>query len=278
MADVILVTFNYRTGALGFLSLKDESLNVPGNAGLKDQRLALEFVKNNIANFGGDPNNITIFGQSAGGASVSWHCVSERSKGLFQRAIIMSGCVLNSWTLTPHRDWAYRLATKIGYEGNESEKDVLEFLNKADPEKIVEFQKTLLKPEEMGKIAFAFAPVIESFMTKDTFIKSEAINLMNEAWTNDIDVMIGGTEDEGLMYLENLRDMPAILQYFNLNKASVDVGVETSHPSVAEFVENAKKIYYPTGNDPNKDEIAFCKVKKLKILLNTQTIIPKTSV
>jgi Carboxylesterase type B len=63
----------------GFLSLENEK--VPGNAGLKDQVLALRWVQQNIAQFGGDPNNVTIFGQSAGGASAHFHMLSPMSKG-----------------------------------------------------------------------------------------------------------------------------------------------------------------------------------------------------
>lgn len=62
--EVVLVTFNYRLGVIGFLSLKDPTLNIPGNAGLKDQNFALKWVQKNIAGFGGDPQNVTLFGES----------------------------------------------------------------------------------------------------------------------------------------------------------------------------------------------------------------------
>jgi cholinesterase len=65
--DIVLVKINYRVGPIGFLSLEDPELNVPGNAGLKDQIFALKWVQRNIENFGGDPRKVTIFG-----TSVSW--------------------------------------------------------------------------------------------------------------------------------------------------------------------------------------------------------------
>lgn len=259
MADVVVVTINYRLGALGFLSLQDETLDVPGNAGLKDQRMALKFIKNNIQNFGGDPENVCLFGQSAGGSSVSWHCVSEGSKGLFKRAIIMSGCVLNFWSLTPQSDWASRLARKLGYCGKEDEREILDFLRKADPVKIVEQQSTLLKNDE--KVAFAFAPHIEHYENDNTFILKKPIELLRSAWSNDIDLLIGGTSDEGIMYLENLRDNPSILANFKLHSAvPQEIGANPNNPEIIEFVESLKRIYYSSSNDPTKDEMAFCKV------------------
>ena len=91
---VILVTVNYRLGILGFLSLGDDVIT--GNMGLKDQSLAMNWVKNHISRFGGDPNQVTIFGESAGGISIMAHLLSPWSKGLFQRAIVQSGPMVSS--------------------------------------------------------------------------------------------------------------------------------------------------------------------------------------
>ncbi|KAJ4446942.1 hypothetical protein ANN_13644 [Periplaneta americana] len=77
--EIVLVTINYRLGPLGFLSTGDEVC--PGNNGLKDQLAALRWVRDNIAAFGGNPNSVTIFGESAGGASVHHHVLSESSRG-----------------------------------------------------------------------------------------------------------------------------------------------------------------------------------------------------
>lgn len=91
--NVIVVTINYRLGVFGFLYTGDE--NAPGNYGLWDQRLAIQWVKDNIDNFGGDSGNICIFGGSAGGFSVGVQSMSPLNQGLFQRAIFESGTI--SW-------------------------------------------------------------------------------------------------------------------------------------------------------------------------------------
>lgn len=87
--EIVLVTFNYRLGFLGFLSTGDA--RAPGNAGLKDQVLVLEWVRDNIDRFGGDPNLVTLMGYSAGAFSVDLHLKSAMSQHLFHRAIVMSG-------------------------------------------------------------------------------------------------------------------------------------------------------------------------------------------
>ncbi|GFR68028.1 carboxylic ester hydrolase [Elysia marginata] len=92
---VVVVTINYRLGVFGFLSTEDSTM--PGNYGLLDQIQAIKWVRDNIANFGGDPNSVTIFGQSAGSSSVSLLMLSPLAKGLFHRAIMESGVSLALW-------------------------------------------------------------------------------------------------------------------------------------------------------------------------------------
>lgn len=90
---VVLVTINYRLGPLGFLCLDElfDGFDGTGNLGLWDQVAALEWIRDNIAAFGGDPENVTVFGESAGAISVGALLGSEAARGLFQRAILQSG-------------------------------------------------------------------------------------------------------------------------------------------------------------------------------------------
>jgi para-nitrobenzyl esterase len=101
---VIVVTINYRLGAFGFLALRSLGA-ASGDYGLQDQQAALRWVRRNARAFGGNPNNVTIFGESAGGASVCAQLTSPGASGLFQRAIAESGCLFPAQS----RQAAYRL-------------------------------------------------------------------------------------------------------------------------------------------------------------------------
>ncbi|GFN80692.1 carboxylic ester hydrolase [Plakobranchus ocellatus] len=147
--DVIVVTFQYRLAALGFLSSGDEAL--PGNLGLHDQILALRWVKDNIALFGGDRADVTIFGESAGAVSSAALALSPATKGLFTKVIIQSGTILSPWALiTNPRDvfyqhakqtgcfpWVYSFWDRIGYH-----KSIVECLKKKSVQEILAAQPT----------------------------------------------------------------------------------------------------------------------------------------
>ena len=112
---VIGVTLNYRLGPLGFAVLPElkEEAGYTGNYGLYDQMTAISWVKNNVAAFGGDPENITIMGQSAGAMSVQQHCLSPLTKGLFQRAVMCSGGGVTRILSAPSAEKAYPFWTAV---------------------------------------------------------------------------------------------------------------------------------------------------------------------
>jgi carboxylesterase type B len=116
--DVIVVTPQYRLGALGFLVYKDTSTgNIPivGNYGLDDQRLALHWIQDNIAAFGGDPARVTLFGQSAGAMSIGIHLFSPPSQGLFHAAIMQSNPLGLPYKTTDEQSaWGQAFAEKVG--------------------------------------------------------------------------------------------------------------------------------------------------------------------
>ncbi|KAH3796127.1 cholinesterase 1-like [Dreissena polymorpha] len=113
VGDAVVVTFNYRVSALGFLSTG--SSKYPGNAGLWDQQLALRWVHENIADFGGDPHRVLVFGESAGGASAILQALYPGNSGYFQRIAASSGSPLCPWAFQPKPQvFAKRLAENFG--------------------------------------------------------------------------------------------------------------------------------------------------------------------
>jgi para-nitrobenzyl esterase len=115
--DVVVVTINYRLGALGFLNPRAFDDRFEANLGLRDQIAALEWVRDNIEEFGGDPENVTIFGESAGGMSVATLLGVPAAKGLFHRAIAQSGAASNVSSQTLAAAVAERFLTEVGYKG-----------------------------------------------------------------------------------------------------------------------------------------------------------------
>lgn len=209
---VILVTINYRLEVLGFLCLDTE--DIPGNAGMKDQVQALRWIKENISNFGGDSGNVTIFGESAGGASISYHLVSPISKGLFKRAISQSGTLHCSWAQTyKPRDRALALARQLGCF-SEDNKALYEFFKNQPMESLVSAVVPILLSEKTtGKLYFSVTAE-KKFGDNERFFDGD-FNSVPEG----MDIMIGSTTDEGIInmngptlkaQLERARDFPEV--------------------------------------------------------------------
>ncbi|CAH1406886.1 unnamed protein product [Nezara viridula] len=142
--SVVLVKINYRLGPLGFLSFEEKELS--GNYGLKDQVLALKWVKNNIIYFGGDPRNITIFGENAGAASIHFHLLSPCSQGLFHKAIVSSGSGYSPWALAKNgkaRSIALKTAHLVGCLRNTT-REMVGCLRSIDAQYLVDQRRALI--------------------------------------------------------------------------------------------------------------------------------------
>ncbi|XP_058466088.1 juvenile hormone esterase-like [Malaya genurostris] len=171
--EVILVVIQYRLGVFGFFSTGDQAAT--GNFGLKDQSAALRWVQRNIAQFGGDPALVTLLGQSAGGASVQMHMMSPLSKGLFSRAVVMSGSALGFWNqpIKEPLKFAQQQAESVGITApaSMSSEELVDALRQVDAIKL---------GESIDKLKFWFiypiAPyhsVIEKHVDNETFISED---------------------------------------------------------------------------------------------------------
>ena len=195
----------------GFLSLNDPLCETPGNAGLKDQLLGLKWLKQNIVNFNGDPNNITLFGESAGAASVHYLMLSPLAKDLFHKAILMSGNVLCSWAMSTVNKMPFRLVKSLGFAAdNASDKEILEFLQNVRAEELVK-PYLLTKDENLEDSIFQFGPSVEAYETENCLIHRQPIELFEEAWGNHIPIMIGGTSFEGLLMFARAHIAPFLV-------------------------------------------------------------------
>ncbi|KAL7728246.1 hypothetical protein ACLKA6_007352 [Drosophila palustris] len=252
--DIVLITFNYRVGALGFLSLKDRDLDVPGNAGLKDQVLALRWIHENISNFNGDPNNITLMGMSAGAASTQIMMTTEQTRGLFHKAILMSGSSLCAWANEPDHHWSHRFACQLGYSGTDNEKEIFRFLQRASAKEIACCNNILNQEEKRDYILFPFGPVVEPYVTESCVISQPHVETLSTAWGNEIPVIIGGTSFEGLFsYQFVMRDESHLLSDF---ESLIPLEVRNVS-SAAQTKEHVRRLKLHTFEDATRGRMEF---------------------
>ncbi|KAM3956355.1 LOW QUALITY PROTEIN: bile salt-activated lipase-like [Aphomia sociella] len=206
---VILVTFNYRLGALGFICLGIKE--APGNAGLKDQIAALRWVKKNIE-FWGDPDNITIFGESAGATSISILIASEATNGLFNRAIMQSGSSLTNWSVNRRPIWVASLLVKeLGYD-TEDPYVIYDILSKLSYNKLI----SLRPPKPLGlyfDTQLLQLPCIEKSLPEvEPVFTDLPYNLLTKKPKN-VSVMYGTNNKEGYFIVD--RETPETLDKRN---------------------------------------------------------------
>ena len=187
--DVVVVTVNHRLGVLGYLHLGDlggpEDLAQSGTVGMLDLVAALEWVRENIEQFGGDPNSVMVFGQSGGGAKTSTLMAMPSAKGLFKRAAVQSGSTLRLMPREMGTMLAERLLEKLGLD-----KSRLSQLEEVPHDKLVEAARKLSPDTPM----MGFAPVVDGVAIPRDPFEPDAPEV-----SADVPMIIGTTLDDAAM-------------------------------------------------------------------------------
>ena len=231
LGDVVVVTIQYRLGPFGFLSTKDDV--VPGNLGLWDQHTALKWIQENINHFGGDPNMVTLIGQSAGGASVNYQALSRASKGLFQRAVMQSGAATCSWAFARNPLPAtYYLAKEVNCypEGEHTDKrqlhrEIIDCLKGVPFKKIYKHSWPMSSEVQSGVFDFVFVPT-----TDDDFIVRSPHDLIHnkrhllKTAFPDIDSIFAVNNNEGGTMLKLVSNFEKLLNMSLLSAVRTHVG------------------------------------------------------
>ena len=236
---VILVTINYRLGVLGFfahpaLSAESET-GSSGNQGILDQVAALRWVNQNIRAFGGDPNNVTIFGESAGSASVCYLVATPLTKGLFKRAIGQSaGCFAKHGTLTEDGD--YRQSALMGATENKAGyrigREIAAALGATTEDSDALAIMRALSPDEISLklVENQVAPDWRSIYVDGRLFPRQMRSLFLAGGANAVDSIVGSTHDEGTTLF---------MQFPELPEEDLAANVRASLPNHAEQILSA---------------------------------------
>ncbi|KAK9746441.1 Carboxylesterase family [Popillia japonica] len=248
--DVVVVTINYRLGVLGFLCLDDLKLGVPGNAGLKDQVMALKWVQKNIRDFGGDPNNVTIFGESAGGSSVHFLMLSPMAKGLFHKAIAQSGCCFNPWA------WGNVngkiLCSRLEYSTNDESK-MLEFLQEVSVDKLY---STHLIPRDVMRVDLRrpLGPVIEKISPYEpAFLAEDPMDIILQGRYHKVPFLLGYVSREGMLIEVTVPKDRQLVTDFE-EAIPFNLGIPKGSPQSLKTAAKIKEYYYG-DKEPSFDDM-----------------------
>lgn len=239
--QLIVVSMNYRVGAFGFLSMGTD--DAPGNQGLWDQALALQWVKDNIAAFGGDPDQVTLMSESAGSASVSFHMLSPHSRPLFKRAALQSAAPTCPWayydqeeTLRRAKELASALDCLEDDTGCEMPiNDIVSCLRNREPTDILANSWIT-----MEFLDFPWTPVVDG-----TFLPEDPRLALERHAFKDCEMLIGSNSNEAFFFIiyEFLS-----LQYFDKDGPGL--------LSNTDYMASLKHLF-PRANSFGIDAIAF---------------------
>jgi len=242
--EVVLVSINYRLGPFGFLTTETEE--APGNLGLRDQSLALKWIKNEASNFCGDPNRISIFGSGSGATSAILQMISplNQGKNLFNGVIAQSGSpVMNSiFEIGNRKKAALALASDVGCKNTEEILKCLKY--KADP---VTLATVALQPGR--NYSNSWVPMIDKDFINDSFIPEKPGQLLKEMKNDYVKaIILGHNTEEGLDKIAPYLQNPQLFKNFTANLPEIMFGsMEGKKILQKNIIKILKRTYIPDG-------------------------------
>jgi len=239
---VIIVSANYRVGPLGFLCMEDNIL--PGNLALWDQRAALIWVKNNISKFGGDPNNVTVFGESAGSFCLMCLYVSPLCRGLFHRAIAQSGPLISNCSALQSLGknsqlYARSYAEKLGCERYDTSEEILHKLRALPGSKL---QKQFEFAGDWAPMCPSpWKPVIDTWADTPILPKDPRLALL-EGDVEFVPLMTGTCRDEGILNVSHILKEPLRWNLFSGSSWWKYLSMVVFHAHVEDLDEEDRQI------------------------------------
>ncbi|XP_060648785.1 LOW QUALITY PROTEIN: esterase-5B-like [Drosophila nasuta] len=222
---VILVRFNYRVGPMGFASTGDNVL--PGNYGLKDQRLAMQWIKKNINCFGGDPEQMIVVGLAAGGAAAHLHLLQESFKSVARGVISISGNALDPWVMQQGiQSRTLELGRTLGCGLAKSSVELKKCLKSKEATQVVRAVHQLMV---FGFVPFTpFSPVIEPADVPDAFLTQHPIDIIRSGKFSQIPWTVSYTRENGIYNAAELlkRQCDGTEMIYELNSRWLDLAPE----------------------------------------------------
>jgi len=233
--NVVLVTFNYRLGPLGFLTTDDKS--GAGNQGLLDQIMVLNWVKANIGKFGGDPDKVTIFGEDSGAASVTLMATSPLARGLFHRAIALSGTALcDQYMQNSPLEASRELATRLECT-TDTGTDIINCLQRKSQQEIIAAAQQMFM---FWSFPRWFAPSVDG-----TVLPDSPENALVKGNFAKVPFIVGQTKDEGAFFYR------LTLNAFN-NGQYDDNFVDNKLPRILPVISDFSSKLYPLTRQVRK--------------------------
>lgn len=248
--DFLMVTFNYRLGVLGFLCLGTE--DIPGNAGIKDQVVALRWVQKNIASFGGNPNDVTIAGSSTGSASVDLLMLSKSTEGLFHKVILESGGGLAPFAVQrdPLQIAKYH-ASKLNFTNFHDVHSLEELYKTASLELLTSFSFF-----DRTDSTYLFSPCVERDTSDGAFLTESPLSILKKGKYEKLPILYGFTSLEGLMRID----------YFDIWKHKINSSFSDFLPGDLQFnsveekrdvAKTVKSFYFGNKSIGDDNVMAF---------------------